>query len=422
MRKPRNDVQRSIDVSETGQGCTTLDGGVTAARGFRAAAGRCGIKQAETDDLAILVCDTQGTAAATFTRNRVTAAPVRWSRSTIERGKVRAAVVNSGNANACTGERGLRDAEATARAAAEALDLEPDNLLVASTGIIGRYLPVEKLLDGIPRVARELAAGREAGERFARAIMTTDTQLKEHALRCSLSNGAVVLGGATKGAGMIAPNMATTLTFLTTDAAIERPVLQEMLRRATAATYNRITIDNHASTNDTALCLASGVAEAPAIEAGTADARRFEAALTELCGVLARKIVADGEGATRLVEIQVVGAPSEADAVAVGRAIADSPLCKTALHSGDPNWGRFVSAGGNACPSLDEATARFWIGDVLAYAHGAATDASEDDLAAAMGGKTVHLRYDLGLGDAAASIWTCDLSKEYIAINAEYHT
>jgi len=400
-----------------------VPGGVTAPRGFRAAAVRCGIRQAEADDLGLLVCETLGTAAATFTTNRVAAAPVRWSREVIRQGRVRAAVVNSGNANACTGTQGLRDVEATAAAAARALGLEPANFLIASTGIIGHFLPVEKLVAGLPRAAAELDASLAAGERFARAIMTTDTVIKEAAVRCGIGGGAsVTLGGATKGAGMIAPGMATTLTFLTTDANLERPLLLAILRRVIERTYNRISIDNHMSTNDTALCLASGLAEAPAVRARSAAARRFEAALTELCGCLARKIVADGEGAQRLVRIDVVGAPSTRAAVAVGRAIADSPLCKCALHSGDPNWGRFVSAAGYACRTLDEATTRLFIGGTLAYAGGTATDVPKAELAKEMAGREVTLRLDLGLGKAAATVWTCDLSKEYVAINADYHT
>ena len=403
--------------------CQDAPGGVTAPRGFRAAATHCGIKDGEADDLAMVVCDAQGAAAAaTFTTNRVAAAPVRWTRETIRHGKVRAAVVNSGNANACTGERGLRDAQATAAAAAEALGLEPANIAVCSTGKIGRYLPIDTLLAGIPVVAAQLDASPEAGDRFARGIMTTDTVPKQAALRCHLGGGAsVTLGGATKGAGMIAPHMATTLTFITTDAAIARPLLLDILRRAVAVTYNRITIDQHTSTNDTLLCLASAMADAPPIEPGSEAAHRFEAALTELTGTLARKIVEDGEGATRLVRIDVVGAPTEADAVAVGRAIADSPLCKCALHSGDPNWGRFVSAAGYTCDAMDEAKARLFLGDKLAYEAGAPADTPHAELADAMAGKQVTLRLDLGLGHAAATVWTCDLSKEYIDINAEYH-
>ncbi|MBM4035409.1 MAG: bifunctional glutamate N-acetyltransferase/amino-acid acetyltransferase ArgJ [Planctomycetes bacterium] len=398
-------------------------GGVTAARGFRAAAVRCGIRQAEGDDLGLLACDVQGTAAAAFTTNRVAAAPVLWSRQAVARGKVRAAVVNAGCANACTGERGLRDVGATAAKAAEVLGLAPDNFLIASTGIIGHYLPVEKLLAGLPRAAQQLDASLAAGERFARAIMTTDTRLKQLALRCNLGGGAhVTLGGATKGAGMIAPGMATTLTFLTTDAAIEGPLLSKLLRRAVERTYNRISIDEHMSTNDTVLCLASGLADAPPIAAGSGAARRFGAALEELCRGLALKIVADGEGATRLVRIEVVGAPSVRAAVAAGRAIADSPLCKCALHSGDPNWGRFVSAAGYACRAFDEARARLYLGERLAYAAGAPADATKAELAAAMAGTEVTLRLEMGLGKAAATVWTCDLSKEYIAINADYHT
>jgi glutamate N-acetyltransferase/amino-acid N-acetyltransferase len=384
---------------------------------------RCGIRQAEGDDLGLLACDVAGTAAATFTTNRVAAAPVRWSRQAIAGGKVRAAVVNAGNANACTGKRGLRDVEATAAKAAEVLGLAPENFLITSTGIIGHYLPVEKIIEGLPRAAQQLDASLAAGERFARAIMTTDTRLKQLALRCDLGGGAhVTLGGATKGAGMIAPGMATTLTFLTTDAVIGAPLLSKLLRRAVERTYNRISIDEHMSTNDTALCLASGLADAPPILEGTGAARRFAAALTELCRGLAIKIVADGEGATRLVRIEVLGAPSVRAAVRVGRAIADSPLCKCALHSGDPNWGRFVSAAGYACPAFEEAKAKLYIGKRLAYAAGAPSDASKADLATAMAGPEVTLRLDMGIGKAAATVWTCDLSKEYVAINADYHT
>lgn len=400
-----------------------VDGGVTAPRGFRAAAVRCGIRQAEGDDLGLLVCDGKCTAAAaTFTTNRVAAAPVRWSRRTMRLGKVSAAVVNAGNANACTGERGLRDVEATAARAAELLGLRPENFLVASTGIIGRQLPIERLLEGLPRAAAALDSSPEAGERFARAIMTTDKTLKQAAFRCDLGRGrTVMLGGATKGAGMIAPGMATTLSFLTTDAAIGRPLLGKLLRQAVAETYNCISIDGHMSTNDTVLCLASGQANAPRVAEGTPAARRFGAALRALCEELALKIVADGEGATRLVRIEVAGAPSRAAARAVGRAIADSPLCKCALHSGDPNWGRFVSAAGYACKELDEGKTRLYIGGVLAYAAGAG-EADADDLAASMAGREVTLRIELGLGRAKATVWTCDLSKEYVAINAEYRT
>jgi len=402
--------------------CELVQGGVTAPKGFRAGTARCGIRQAAGDDVGLLVGPAGGSAAAVFTTNRVVAAPVTWSRATMARGAVCAAVVNAGNANACTGERGLRDVEATAAAAAEALGLGPENLLVASTGIIGRFLPVEKLLAGVGEAARGLDDSLEAGDAFARAIMTTDTVPKQVALRCDLGEGSVTLGGTTKGAGMIAPGMATTLTFLTTDARIERPVLLEMLRRAIEVTYNRISIDNHMSTNDTAVCLASGLAEAPAIAAGSEGAVRFEAALTELCGRLARMIVADGEGATRLVTIEVVGAPSEESAVRVGRAIADSPLCKCALHSGDPNWGRFVSAAGFACAELEEAKTSLHIGGKLAYAAGGPADTPLPDLEAAMAGDEVTLRLDLGLGAGEATVWTCDLSREYVTINADYHT
>jgi len=399
-----------------------VPGGVTVPEGFRAAAVACGIKESGKDDLALLVGPETCTAAATFTTNRVTAAPVRWSRDTILQGRVRAAVVNSGNANACTGQRGLQDVEATAAAAADALGLEPSDFLIASTGIIGRPLPMDRLLSGIQDAAGKLDGSVAAGDGFAQAIMTTDLTVKQVALACELEQGVVFLGGATKGSGMIAPNMATTLTFLTTDAAIERPLLLDMLRRAVDRTFNRVTVDGHMSTNDTVLCLASGLADAPPIEAGSGGAARFESALTELCRVLAVSIAADGEGATRLVRVDVVGAPTEADAVAAARAIAESPLCKCALHSGDPNWGRFVSAAGYACDQLDEDRTTLTIGNAVAYAAGLPADTPEDELSAAMAGKEIVLTLDLGLGDGAASVWTCDLSKRYVEINADYST
>jgi len=398
-----------------------IRGGVTTPRGFKAAAARGGLKQAG-EDVGLLVCETEGTAAATFTTNPVAAAPVRWSREVMSRGRVRAAVVNSGNANACTGERGLADVQTTAAVAAEALGLEPENFLVASTGIIGHYLPMEELLAGVRAAARCLDSSLEASERFARAIMTTDTVPKQAAMRCPLPDGVVALGGATKGAGMIAPNMATTLTFLTTDASVPRDLLQAMLRRAVERTYNRVSVDNHTSTNDTVLLLASGLADAPRIEEGGEAAGQFEEALTELCRNLALQIVADAEGATRVVHIRVVRAPSEDVAVGVGRAIADSPLCKCALHSGDPNWGRFVSAAGMACPQLDEGRTRLFIGEELAYAAGQPAETPPDALAAQMARPEVVLTLDLGLGEAEATVWTCDLSKDYVEINAEYHT
>ncbi|MFP4055540.1 MAG: bifunctional glutamate N-acetyltransferase/amino-acid acetyltransferase ArgJ [Candidatus Brocadiia bacterium] len=398
-----------------------VPGGVTAAEGFRAAAVACGIKDSGGDDLGLLVGEPGCTAAATFTTNRVAAAPVRWSRQTLAQGLVRAAVVNSGNANACTGERGLQDAEATAAAAADALGLEPANFLVASTGIIGRLLPMERLLRGVEAAAGQLQSSLDAGARFARALMTTDTVPKEAALRCDLGGSAATLGGATKGAGMVAPHMATTLTFLTTDAAVAPPLLLELLRRAVARTFNRVTVDGHTSTNDTVLVLASGRAAAP-VEPGTGAARRFEAALTELCGRLARKLVEDGEGATRLVRIDVVGAPTEQEALAAARGIADSPLCKCAFHSGDPNWGRFVSAAGAVAESFQEQVATLHIGRKLAYAAGAPADTPLQELAAEMAGRHVALRLDMGLGDGAATMWTCDLSKDYVAINADYPT
>lgn len=391
--------------------------------GFRAAAVACGIKtQADALDLGLLVADRPATAAAVFTRNRVCAAPVVLGRETLARGRLRAVVVNSGNANACTGDQGMVDARTMARLAAEAVGAKPEEVLVSSTGIIGRPLPMAKIETGIGKAAARLERSPEAAEAFARAIMTTDLVPKTCSRSARIGGTTVTVAGACKGSGMISPDMATMLAYLTTDATIGPKTLQAALRSAVDASFNAITVDGHTSTNDTVALLASGAAGGAEIAEGSVDYAALLSLLTDVCTDLALKIVADGEGATRVVEVRIEGAASRDDAMRAARAVANSPLVKCAVHGGDPNWGRVVSAVGYSGAQIDAAAMQHWIGDELVFARGTPT---RFDLAACqrhMKGKRVVLRVDLGAGRAAATCYTCDLSKDYVTINADYHT
>jgi glutamate N-acetyltransferase/amino-acid N-acetyltransferase len=391
--------------------------------GFRAAGVACGIKaEAGRTDLALLVADRPAAAAAVFTTNKVAAAPVHLGRETIAAGRLRAVVVNSGNANACTGDDGLSDAREMARRAADAVGAEPHEVLVGSTGIIGHRLPMEKVRAGIAEAAAQLACSAEAADAFARAIMTTDTVKKTAAGQARIGSATVTVAGVCKGAGMIAPNMATMLAYLTTDATVAARALQSALAEAVAVSFNAITVDGHTSTNDTVAVLASGAAGGAEIAEGGAAYEQFAALLREVCTDLALQIVADGEGATRVVEVRVEGASDEADARRAARAVADSPLVKCAVHGGDPNWGRVVSAVGYSGARVDEKKLRHWIGDELVFAAGTPTRFSLAACQQHMKSRRVILRVDLGAGDAAHTCYTCDLSKEYVTINADYHT
>ncbi len=397
--------------------------GVTAPKGFRAGAAACGIKASGKPDLAVLVCDVEASAAAVFTQNRVVGAPVLVSRERLSRGRaMRGIVVNSGNANACTGEQGLADAHEMTRLAAKRIGCAPDQMLVASTGVIGKALPMEKVKKGIQAACAALASGPEADEAFARAIMTTDTRLKQAGARVQIGGRAVTIAGATKGVGMIAPNMATTLGFLATDASVEAPLLQAMLCRAADATYNCLTVDGHTSTSDTLVLMASGRAGAEPVAEGSPEAEVFAAALMAVCESLARQIVADAEGGTKVIEIRVTGAASEAEAHRVARAIADSPLVKCAFFGEDPNWGRIVSAAGAAGISSGPETMRLMLGGVVIFDGGTPVEADAKRLKKIMRAHEIAVHLDLGAGTGEARCLTCDLTDEYVRINAHYTT
>lgn len=409
---------------------------ITLPGGFRAAGVACGIKESGKPDMMLLVADGPCAAAGTFTRNAIVgAAVVVGRRNLLERegAGFRAVVCNSGNANVMRiGPEGLADAEAMCRAAAEAVGCEPSAVLPASTGIIGRKLPMAKVLGGIADAAAKLDAGAEADAAAARAILTTDLTEKTSLRTVALpeSGHTVTLGGIAKGSGMIAPAMspptATMLAFLTTDAAVEPALLQAMLTRATQTSFNRISVDSDTSTSDTAYLLASGSAgNAPLARADSADAAAFAAALGEVCGELAEAIARDGEGMTKLIRVRVDGAASEADADRVGRAICDSPLVKCAIHGGDPNWGRFVMAVGKSGAAVDGTRLRVTLGGHPVFTDGVPIDmddAAEERLTAALAGDEVRIGVDLRAGEASADWLGCDLSREYIAINADYRT
>lgn len=392
------------------------------APGFRCAATACGLKKTGALDLALVWSERHCTAAGLFTTNRVKAAPVVLDRQTLlgSAARIRAVLANAGCANAVTGERGLADARRMASLAAEAVEARPDEVLVLSTGVIGVHLDMDKLGHGIAAL-RAPGALLSAGD-AARAIVTTDTRPKVAGAVAAIAGREVTVAGFAKGAGMIHPDMATMLAIVTTDAAIDPERLDRALRAAAARSFNRISVDGDMSTNDTVLALASGESGARVDDTGESA---FTAALTEVCGSLARQIARDGEGATRLVELRVSGAETERQAHRVGDAIACSPLVKTAIHGNDPNWGRILAAAGYSGEEIDPAAVRLWFGEgdavqLLDLGQPVAFDRARASALLALDPAIVHL--DLGLGAASATLWTCDLSAEYVRVNAEYTT
>ena len=391
--------------------------GVTFARGFTAGAAAAGVKEAGSErlDVALVASAAPCTAAGVFTTNQVIAAPCVVTRQHVARGPLRAIVANSGNANACTGSQGERDAIAMAAAAAAVLGVSPYEVAVASTGVIGVPLPVDRITGAVRRI--ELSA--DGWDPASRAIMTTDTRPKVAEREVALSSGTVRVGGIAKGAGMIHPNMATLLAFVTTDAAAEAGVLQATLRAAADSSFNTISVDGDTSTNDTLLLLANG---ASGVRVSQADHSAFADAVTAVCDELARAIVADGEGATRVFAVRVRGAQAESDAAAAARVITTSSLVKTAIHGGDPNWGRILAAAGRSGASVDARRASVRIGGVAVYAAGEPCPVDVAAVRRAFAASTVEIELDLGLGDGEARALGCDLSADYVRINADYTT
>jgi glutamate N-acetyltransferase / amino-acid N-acetyltransferase len=397
-----------------------IEGGVTAPAGFRAAGAACGIKKTGALDLALLVADGTATAAAVFTTNKAQAAPVLVSREHLARsgGRARAVVVNSGCANACTGPEGMAVARSAADFVAAITGCPADQVLVASTGVIGVQLDLDRLRKGALEAARVLS--RDGHGDAARAIMTTDKAPKSAAVSVATPAGTFRVGGMAKGAGMIEPHMATMLGFVTTDAAAAPLVLQRALGEAVDVTFNAITIDGDTSTNDTVFLLASG---ASGVEIDEQAYPAFVAALRDVCGTLARAIVRGGEGATKLVAISASGAASAAEAKRAAQTIANSLLVKTALHGGDPNWGRLLAAAGRAGVAFDVDRAAVRVGPVVLFKDGVPFDDRAPQAAAYLEGGDLEIDVDLGTGGThSATVWTCDFSAEYVAINADYRT
>jgi glutamate N-acetyltransferase/amino-acid N-acetyltransferase len=397
-----------------------VDGSVSAPQGFRAAGIACGVKKNGNLDLAVIVSDVPASAAAVFTTNKAQAAPVLVSRERLaaSHGQARVVVINSGCANACTGPDGLETANAMADAAARAAGVDRAQVLVASTGVIGVSLDRAVVTKGIASAYAVLS--RDGGPNAARAIMTTDPFPKEAAIEVTAASGTFRVGGIAKGSGMIEPLMATMLAVVTTDAQIEPALLQRALAQAADVTFNAITVDGECSTNDCVFALANGAGGVAITEA---NLDLFTQALRAVCEQLAIGIVRGGEGATKLVTIDVTGGTTNEEAKKAARAIANSPLVKTAVHGADPNWGRLVAVAGRAGVDFDLSRARVRIGDVELFADGRPFDERAPEASEHLQQADVSLRVDLGTGGSGeARMWTCDLSAEYVKINAEYRT
>jgi glutamate N-acetyltransferase/amino-acid N-acetyltransferase len=394
-----------------------IPGGITAPCGFEAAGVRCGLKR-QGPDLALVYSVAPATAAGVFTTNRFQAAPVVLCRDRVGR-SVHGVVVNAGNANACTGPEGYRDAVQMADLAAEELGVPPRSILVCSTGVIGHRLPMKQVESGIKEAVAGL--GPEGGEEAAKAILTTDTRPKAIAVEFELAGRPVRVGGMAKGSGMIAPHLATMLAFLTTDAEFSHAQLQSCLFASAERSFNRVTVDGDMSTNDTVLLLANRQAEAGQVTPRR-GLTRFQAALDYVTAHLAREIVRDGEGAAKLVEVLVQGAASEREAHRIARTIAESPLVKTALAGGDPNWGRILAAAGRAGVRFRPDLVELHLGKVRVAREGAAVSFDKKAAEQAVKGPEVSITLDLHAGDEQATVWTCDLTAKYVKINAEYHT
>lgn len=404
-----------------------IKGGVTAAKGFEAASTAAGIKYKDRTDMALIYSQVPCEAAGTFTTNVVKAAPVKWDRQVVDSGKkAQAVIVNSGIANACTGAEGFGYCKDTAEAAAKYLSVDAEGVLIGSTGVIGKQMPIDRLTAGIEVLAGKKNDSIENGTEAAKAIMTTDTHEKELAVTIQVGGKTVTIGGMAKGSGMIHPNMCTMLAFVTTDAVITKEALQKALSEDVVDTYNMISVDGDTSTNDTALVLANGMAENPMIEYGTEDYQTFKAALHEINEYLAKQIAGDGEGATALFEVKVKGAESVEAAKVLAKSIACSNLTKTAIAGHDANWGRIVCAMGYSGAQFDPEKVDLFFkskaGKIQIAEDGVALDFSEEKATEILSQPEVTAIADVKMGDAEATAWGCDLTHGYIEINADYRS
>jgi glutamate N-acetyltransferase / amino-acid N-acetyltransferase len=394
--------------------------GITAAGGFQAAGVASGIKK-DKKDLALIFSEKETATAGVFTNNLVQAAPVLLCKEHLAN-PIRALVVNSGNANACTGEQGMRDARVMAENVADGLKLNPGQILVSSTGVIGEPMPMKKVSSGIEMALSALGKGPRVDQDAAEAILTTDTQIKQSAYRCTLPEGVFHIAGIAKGSGMICPNMATMLAFLVTDVKIDRLLLQELFAGACDNSFNVITVDGETSTNDTALIMANGAAEEVVITADSKNLAPFKALLNHICLELALKIVEDGEGLTKIITLTIRGAADQKGARIMARSILNSPLVKTAFFGEDANWGRIICALGYAGVEFDPALVDIFIGPYQVAADGGAVSFDEDDMKKILQEKEVQVIVDLKSGPAEVTAWGTDMSHKYISINSSYRS
>ena len=404
-----------------------IEGGVTAAKGFEAAHAAAGLKYKDRTDMALIYSQVPCVTAGTFTTNVVKAAPVKWDQQVVKSGKKsQAVIVNSGIANACTGAEGFGYCKDTADKAGKVLGIDPEGVLIGSTGVIGKQMPIEKLKAGIEALAPKKASTLEAGTEAAKAIMTTDTKEKEIAVTIQVKDTTVTIGGMAKGSGMIHPNMCTMLSFITTDAFITKEALQSALSEDVPDTYNMISVDGDTSTNDTVLLLANGLAENEEITCGTPEYEEFKAALHVINEYLAKKIAGDGEGATALFEAKVIGAESKEQAKVLAKAIVCSNLTKTAIAGHDANWGRILCAMGYSGAQFDPEKVDLFFesqaGKIQIIENGTAVDYSEEEATKILSEPEVTAIADVKMGQESASAWGCDLTHGYIEINADYRS
>ena len=404
-----------------------IDGGVTAAKGFKAASTAAEIKYKGRTDMAMVFSEVPCVAAGTFTTNVVKAAPVRWDQDIVYNHQgARAVICNSGIANACTGEEGFVYCRETAKAASESLGIPEDSVLVASTGVIGMQLPIDRIANGVKAMAPKLEGSREAGLEAAKAIMTTDTEKKEAAVEIEIGGKTVTVGGMCKGSGMIHPNMCTMLGFITSDVDITKELLQEALSEDIKDTYNMVSVDGDTSTNDTVLLLANGQAGNPKITEKNADYEEFKKALNYVNTTLAKKIAGDGEGATALFEVKVIGAATKAEAVTLSKSVVTSSLTKAAIYGHDANWGRILCALGYSGVQFNPEKVDLYFeskaGKIKIIENGVSTGYSEEEATKILSEEAVTAIADMKMGDASATAWGCDLTYDYIKINADYRS
>ena len=404
-----------------------ITGGVTAAKGFQAASTAAGIKYQGRTDMAMVYSEKPCVAAGTFTTNIVKAAPVKWDQDIVyNHPSAQVIICNSGIANACTGEEGFGYCRETAKAAAETMNVDADSVLVASTGVIGMQLPIEKLAAGVRAMAPKLQGTLEAGNEAAKAIMTTDTKEKEVAVEIEIGGKTVTIGGMCKGSGMIHPNMCTMLGFVTTDACISKKLLQEALSQDVKDTYNMVSVDGDTSTNDTVLLLANGMAGNPEITEKNEDYQKFCEALNYINTTIAKKIAGDGEGATALFEVKIIGAESKEQAVTLSKSVVTSSLTKAAIYGHDANWGRILCAMGYSGAQFDPEKVDLYFeskaGKIQIIENGVAVDYSEEEATKILSEDAVTAIADIKMGNCTATAWGCDLTYDYIKINADYRS